>query len=57
MKNPSAYSIFVVLAVAFLKLFIPEAAPAQQEATAVFSVKYLSNDTVYINAGRNAGIQ
>lgn len=30
---------------------------AQDERAAVFTVKYISSDSVYINAGRNAGIQ
>ena len=30
---------------------------AQEEKAAVFPVKYISNDSVYLGAGRNAGIQ
>ena len=44
--------------VAFLlNLSFSFAAFAQKQVDAIFFVKYLSSDTVYINAGRNAGIQ
>jgi hypothetical protein len=57
MKNPSLPTICALIAAILLYSLAPCAVSAQKEATAVFSVKYLSSDTVYINAGRNSGIK
>src|SRR6476661_7359604 len=47
---------FIFLAVIFgFMLAVPLC--AQEEKAAVFSIKYLSSEAVYINAGRNAGIR
>jgi len=57
MNNLRLRTTCVVLFAISPGLFLPECSSAQKDEAAVFSVKYLSSDTVYINAGRNAGIQ
>jgi hypothetical protein len=57
MNNSHLRPTCVAFLAIFLNLSFSPPVLAQKEPAAVFSVKYLSNDTVYINAGRNAGIQ
>jgi hypothetical protein len=57
MKSRCLRSTGVPLLAILLKLFSPVSVFGQDEKAAVFSVKYLSSETVYISAGRNAGIQ
>jgi|SRR5579871_2953231 hypothetical protein len=57
MRNPRRQVLQAAVLAIFVNLLLSLVVQAQKEASAVFSVKYLSNDTVYINAGRNAGIQ
>ncbi len=57
MNNSRLRSTGTALLAILLNLLFCLTALAQKESAAVFSIKYLSNDAVYINAGRNAGIQ
>ena len=49
----------LAVAILLLAIFGPSARllRGQEEKTSVFPVKYISNDAVYLGAGRNAGIQ
>lgn len=57
MKVSCRFLAVMALATIVLSCFFCKPVKAQEEKTAVFTVKYISSDSVYINAGRNAGIQ
>jgi hypothetical protein len=50
---------FLATAILLLAIFGPSARLlcGQEEKASVFPVKYISNDSIYLGAGRNAGIQ